>query len=163
MELKASEGTAGALLVYLENCGNPNNVGAAIRSAEAAGVSAVALSPGSADPYSAKALRASMGSAFRMPVVRDVPITAFAGFARSVGMVTVGADVTAVGNHTEFDWKTAVALVLGSEAHGLSREALDAVDHRVRIDMANDVESLNLAVSAGILLFEAKRQRDSAA
>jgi TrmH family RNA methyltransferase len=154
-ELSARDG----LFVYLARANNPSNLGALIRSAEAAGVSGVIVSPGSADPFSPKAVRASMGSIFRMPVYTNVSLEATASWASSKSIRTVGADISAVRSYTEVDWKSSHLVVFGSEANGLAKEELEKLDEVIFIPMENRVESLNLAVSAGIILFEAKRQR----
>lgn len=151
------EGTGG--LVYLSKINNPSNLGAVMRTAEAAGARGIITSPGSADPFSPKALRASMGSAFRLPVYMNVSINDAVAFARGSGVRTVAADVSARKSYTETDWRAPAMLIFGSEAHGLNAEELAMMDEVVQIPMDNSVESLNIAVSVGILLFEAKRQR----
>jgi len=147
------------LLVFLSRINNPSNLGAVVRTAEASGAAGILISPASADPFSPKALRASMGSAFRLPIYCDVPLEEAAQFARENGIKMIAADVKAARSYTEVDWRPPIMLVFGSEAHGLDDLELSLVDEKVFIPMENDVESLNLAVSAGILLFEAKRQR----
>lgn len=144
--------------LYLVEINNPSNLGAVLRTAEAAGVANVLISRNSADPYSPKALRASMGSAFRLNIATDVSIEQAISAARENGMATIGADVDAPTNYVDLDWTKARMLVVGSEAHGLSEKDKNSLDELVTIPMANGVESLNLAVSVGVILFEAKRQ-----
>jgi RNA methyltransferase, TrmH family len=156
-DFSASDG----LFVFLNRANNPSNLGALIRSAEAAGVSGVIVSPGSADPFSPKAVRASMGSIFRVPVYTNVSLEAAVSWARSKSIRTVAADISAVRSYTEVDWSKPHLVVFGSEARGLEKEELEKLDDKILIPMENGVESLNLAVSAGIILFEAKRQRSS--
>lgn len=148
-----------SLYVYLNKVNNPANLGAVIRTAEAAGAAAVITSPGSADAFAPKALRASMGSGFRLPVIADVALEEAIDLADQKGIRVVGADISGTRDYTEFDWKNGAMLVIGSEAHGLNSEELSRLGAIVMIPMENNVESLNLAVSTGILLFEAKRQR----
>ena len=146
-------------LIYLSRISNPSNLGALVRTAEAAGTAGLITSPGSADPYSPKALRASMGSALRLPIFTDIGIEEAIDLARDSGIRSFAADIRAHRSYTDADWRSPAMLVFGSEAHGLSAHELAIVDEVVHIPMENSVESLNLAVSAGILLFEAKRQR----
>lgn len=147
------------VVIFLDRTNNPSNLGAVVRTAEAAGACAVIISPGSTDAFSPKVLRASMGSAFRLPVVEGVGLRRAVEWAGVSGMVATAADPRAETAYTGIDWTTPRLLVLGSEAHGLDDQALALVDERIRIPIDNAVESLNLAVSAGVLLFEARRQR----
>lgn len=151
------------LFVYLNKVNNPSNLGAVLRTAEAAGASGVVTSPGSTDIYSPKALRASMGSAFRLPVFTSVGLREAIDVVHRLGIRTIAADVSGKESYTEADWRGGRMLVLGSEAHGLEADELTLVDQTILIPMENAVESLNLAVSAGIILFEAKRQRKASA
>jgi len=146
------------LWVCLEKPNNPSNLGAVLRTAEAAGVRGVILTANSADPFASKALRASMGSAFRIPIALVEGFSDLLEMAR-LSSVTVAAMV-ASGNcdYLEVDWTKPTLLVVGSEADGLSKEIADATDKLIRVEMKEPVESLNLAVSAGVVMFEAKRQ-----
>ena len=146
------------LWVYLCEVNNPSNLGAVMRTAEAAGVMGVIVSLNSADPYSPKSLRASMGSAFRVPIVEDVGIDLALATAKKKGIETIAVDARGEKSYLDVDWNTPSLLVFGSEAQGLSEEVLSSADERIKIPMDGNVESLNLAVSAGIILFEAKRQ-----
>lgn len=154
-------GLAGSPLpmaLYFSEVNNPSNLGAVLRTAEAAGVAGVITSRGSADVYSTKALRAAMGATFRLPVVEGVFFDDVLKWAGDRELITTAAVATAELRYTELDWKMPRLLIVGSEAHGLSKNQLEAVTEKIRIPLENDVESLNLAVAAGILMFEAKRQ-----
>lgn len=144
--------------LYLSEINSPANLGAVLRTAEAAGVREVLLSANSADPFSPKALRASMGAAFRLKITTGCVFDDVAATAARHNLLTTGADAGAKSSYTDVDWKVPRLLVIGSEAHGLGPKQKEAVDEIVSIPMANDVESLNLAVSVGVILFEAKRQ-----
>ncbi|HEX6280534.1 MAG TPA: RNA methyltransferase [Pyrinomonadaceae bacterium] len=148
-------------VVLIHQVNNPSNLGALVRTAEAAGASGLITTNGSADAFSPKALRASMGSAFRLPIVERVDLSEAIEWARSHGLVTTAADISGAANYTDVDWTVPRLLVFGSEAHGLGERELELIDENILIPMENEVESLNLAVSAGIVLFEAKRQRDA--
>ena len=136
-----------SLVIVADRLGDPGNAGTIIRSAEAAGADAVVLTPGSVDPYNPKVVRASAGSLFRVPVVTaaldEVPM-------RRLGTSSHHGD-----DYTTVDLVAPVALVIGNEAHGLSGDT--ALDGWVTIPVA--VESLNAAMAATVLVFEAARQR----
>jgi TrmH family RNA methyltransferase len=154
--------TAGTIpqIIFLNEINNPSNLGAVIRTAEAAGIHGVIVSNGSADVFSPKALRAAMGSSFRLPIWENVIFRDAMRWAAENRLTTIAADVSPAASYAAVEWDRPVLVIFGSEAHGLTTEQLLAVDEKIRIPMARAVESLNLAVSAGIILFEAKRQRD---
>ncbi len=147
------------IVIYLKEINNPSNLGAVIRTAEAAGVTGVIISDGSADVYSPKALRASMGSCFRLSIVDMFGLPEMTVWAVQSGLRTIAADISGDVPYFDFDWLEPVLLVFGSESHGLSKDELVSIDEVIKIPMDNNVESLNLAVSSGIILFEARRQR----
>ena len=147
------------LIAALEALQDPGNVGTIIRAAEAAGASGVIVSPGTAEPYGPKALRASMGSAFRLPVARGTALASAAAQARSRGMAVVAADAGGPLRYTDFDWTRPALLLIGNEGAGLSSEARALADESISIPLAPPVESLNAAVAAAVILFEAARQR----
>jgi TrmH family RNA methyltransferase len=147
------------LLVVLDGINNPVNVGAILRSAEAAGATGVITTGNSSDPFSPKALRGAMGSAFRLPIWSGASYEEALNWCADHKIKTVGADLNGAKQHTDVDWTTAKALVMGPESNGLSAEQVQQLDEAVRIPMQGEVESLNVAVAAGILLYEANRQR----
>lgn len=146
------------LVLFLKEINDPANLGAAVRAAEAAGVAGIILSPSSADPYSPKALRAAMGSAFRLPIVTEIGLDDAKNWASANKLRTTAADIGGDKNYVDIDWTQRRLLIMGSEAHGLRAEDLSQIDDVVTIPMSNDVESLNLAVSAGVVMFESRRQ-----
>lgn len=147
------------LVVLLHRVNNPSNLGAVIRTAEASGVVGLITTDGSADAFSPKSLRASMGSAFRLPVIEGLEFDSALAWARDNGLTSTATDISAKSSYVGVDWKLPRLIVFGSEAHGLSSDELASIDEKILIPMENEVESLNLAVSSGIVLFEAKRQR----
>ncbi len=149
------------ITLLLHEVNNPSNLGAIFRTAEAAGVSGVITTQGSADVFSPKALRAAMGANLRLPIWEKAERAAAFEWARKQGMLITAADISAETSYTSIDWTRPRLLIFGSEAHGLDAETLKLVDEITYIPMENGVESLNLAVSSGILLFEAKRQADA--
>ncbi|QQS33063.1 MAG: RNA methyltransferase [Acidobacteriota bacterium] len=150
------------LVLMLENVRDPANVGSVLRAAKAAGVSAVLLTETSADPFSPKALRASMGAAFGIPIYPNLAIGDVMKAAKVKGYRAAAAAGKGNTYHWDVDWSVPTLLMLGSEGDGLSRAALDDADITVTIPMQNDVESLNLAVSCGVIVFEAFRQKHAA-
>jgi TrmH family RNA methyltransferase len=146
-------------LVILHEINNPVNVGAIIRTAEAAGVTGVIVTAHSSDPFSAKGLRGAMGAAFRLPIWAGAKFDAVIDYCRRQNIYAVCADAHAERLHTEIDWRKSIALIVGSESEGLSAEEIQAGDVAVRIPMQGKTESLNVAVATGIILYEAARQR----
>lgn len=139
-------------VVVADRLSDPGNLGTILRSAEAAGVDAVALTPGSVDPYNPKTVRASAGALFHVPVV-----TADLDALRAAGLRLLGASSHQGQAHTTVDWTGRLAVVVGNEAHGLPDDA--AVDGWVRIEHQGRAESLNVAMAATVLVFEAARSR----
>ncbi len=139
------------LVVVADRLGDPGNLGTILRSSEAAGVDAVALTPGSVDPFNPKVVRASAGAIFHVPV-----LTATLAEVRAAGYRLVGSSSHRGGRHADVDWSGRVAIVLGNEAHGLSDDA--PVDEWVRIEHQGRTESLNVAMAATLLVFEAARR-----
>lgn len=148
------------LLLAAIDIQDPGNLGAVIRAAEAGGASGVIATPGGADPFGWKALRGAMGSAFRLPIVSATP-REVVDRARSARLQVAAA----VGHgHTpmyDADFTRPTLILLGSEGHGLPPALVDDADVRVSIPMAPRVESLNVAVAAALLVYEARRQRES--
>jgi RNA methyltransferase, TrmH family len=147
------------LLVLLDGINNPVNVGAILRSAEAAGATGVITTGNSSDPFSPKALRGAMGSAFRLPIWSGASYEEALNWCADHKIKTVAADLSATKQHTEIDWKGPRALVVGTESTGLSPEQIRMADETVRIPMLGKVESLNVGVATALLLYEAHRQR----
>ncbi|MFZ0061881.1 MAG: RNA methyltransferase [Pyrinomonadaceae bacterium] len=149
------------LLVILDGINNPVNVGAILRSAEAAGATGVITTGESSDPFSPKALRGAMGSAFRVPIWSGATYQEALNWCSERKIKTVCSDLSATTVHTKIDWNESRALILGPESTGLSEDQVRMADERVKIPMHGEVESLNVGVAAAILLYEAARQRNS--
>lgn len=140
---------------------DPGNVGAIIRAADAAGATGMVVTRGSADPLGWKALRGSAGSAFRLPLAAGMdPLDACAR-ARASGLQVIATCPAGGRDLHDLDLTQPLFLLLGGEGPGLSPELLAQADCRLRIPLRAPVESLNVAVAAGIILFEARRQRQS--
>ncbi len=136
-------------------------MGAVLRSGEAFGAAAALLTPGCAWPFSPRALRASAGSAFRLPVCPRVPAGAAIAWARQHGIALAGAEARGGEAPESLGAVRPVALVIGSEGRGISPELAAALDHRITLPLAGRVESLNAAVAAGVLLHVLTRRTGS--
>jgi len=147
------------LVVVAVGVQDPGNLGGLLRTAEAAGASGAYLTAGTADPFSWKALRGSMGSAFRVPHHRGLEAHEVLRRLRARGVAVLATAGEGGRPYDRADWRRPVALLLGREGAGLPEELLRAADERVSIPMGGRAESLNVGVAAGILLFEAARQR----
>jgi TrmH family RNA methyltransferase len=147
------------LLVVMHGINNPVNVGAILRSAEAAGSTGVIATANTADPFSAKAIRGAMGSAFRLPIWAGPSYPQVLTWCNKHNVKPISADVNATKLYTDIDWKISRALILGTESSGLTLEEVTAAGETVKIPMRGSVESLNVAVAAAIMLYEAARQR----
>lgn len=150
---------ASPLIVVMHGINNPVNSGAIMRTAEAAGATGVITTTGTTDPFSPKSLRGAMGAAFRLPVLAGLDFNKALAWCRDLKVQTVCAAAKATKSYLEIDWQLPSALILGQESTGLSAEEIAAADESVRIPMKGATESLNVAVAAGIILFEASRQR----
>jgi TrmH family RNA methyltransferase len=142
-------------VLILDNLRDPGNMGTILRTAAAAGVEVVLLSPGSVDAYNPKVLRGGMGAHFRIPIL-EASWTRIATYCRELTVYL--ADMQGDVAYDAADWQQAWALIVGSEAHGESDEAASLASQRVYIQMASETESLNAASAAAIILFEAARQ-----
>ena len=150
---RASVGLAEANFVLVADALNdPGNLGTILRSAEAAGVDAVVLTPGSVDPFNPKVVRASAGALFHVPVVSATLLV-----VNEAGLRVVGTSSHRGARHTDANWSGRVAIALGSEAHGLAEDAM--VDDWVRIEHRGRAESLNVAMAATLLVFAAAERR----
>jgi len=145
------------LLLVIDGVQDPGNVGSLIRSAHALGAAAVLTVEGTGDPFGPKALRASAGACFRLPVARPARAAQVAGLLADHGVRLVGADPRGDLFPWEVDFTGKVALAVGNEAAGLG-PALRGGE-LVRIPMAPTAESLNAAAAGAVLLYEAMRQR----
>jgi len=146
-----------SLILLLDRLADPGNLGTILRSAEAAGVDLVMLAPGTVDAYSPKVVRAGMGAHFRLSLIT----------AEDWGQVSTYLDKRAVwlaeaGRGRPYyavDWTRPSALIIGGEAEGASEQATSLATGHIHIPMRGPVESLNAAMAASVILFEALRQR----
>ena len=141
--------------LILDGISEPGNMGAILRAATAAGVDIAILAPGCVDPYNSKAMRSGMGAHFQLPIV-EAPWNEVRGYCARLAIFC--ADAHADLDYADVDWREDWALIIGGEAHGLSRQARKAARSSISIPLANATESLNAAAAAAVILFEARRQ-----
>jgi TrmH family RNA methyltransferase len=150
------------MVLVAVNVQDPGNVGALLRVAEAAGAGAVFVSGESANPFSWKALRGSMGSALRLPVMHGIQPDAVLEMLRRHRVRTIAAVPHGGADPDQIPWRGRVAVVVGGEGPGLADDIVALCEERVTIPMSPTVESLNVAVAAAILLYAGRRQRGEA-
>jgi 23S rRNA (guanosine2251-2'-O)-methyltransferase len=158
-EVLAAPRNSSPLLVILEGLEDPHNVGAIIRTAEAVAADAVIMIDGKGAPISASVHKASAGALSHMRVCKVKSLVKTLDLLHERGFSVVAADMEAEHNHTDIDWTRPTVLVMGAEGSGLGSETRKRCDRIVRIPMAGCVESLNVSVAAGVMLYEAMRQR----
>ena len=145
-----------SLALVVDRLRDPGNLGSILRSANAAGVEQVILAPKTVDPYNPKVVRGAMGAHFQLPIVA----LSWPEIAETLaGVQILLADVRAEQAYCEVDWTQPSALIIGGEARGASREARELAAAAISIPMPGEAESLNAAVAASVILFEAARQR----
>ncbi len=147
------------IIVLLDGIEDPHNLGAILRSAVAAGAAGAIVPTQGSAPLGATALKASAGTAVRIPVARVHDPGATCEALKERGYWIVGAAGEGDTPYTTYDWNRATVLAIGSEGSGLSAKVRRACDALVHIPMQGPAESLNASVAAGILLFEAVRHR----
>ena len=148
--------------LLLENLQDPGNLGTIARTAAAAGADGIWLNRTSVDPENPKVLRASAGQWFRLPIALCDDAAAEVERHRQGGARAIATDPEAPQAYWDVDLAMPILLLLGNEGAGLSEELLARADARVRIPQEANVESLNVAIAAALLLYEARRQRDRA-
>ncbi len=148
-----------ALVVAPVDVQDPGNLGALLRAAEAGGATGAVVCGASASPFSWKAVRGSMGSVLRLPVAAGVEPETLLTCARALGLRSIAAVPRRGEPPDAIEWRGRVVLFVGGEGPGLSPGVIARCDVRTTIPMEPPVESLNVAVAAGLLVYEARRQR----
>jgi 23S rRNA (guanosine2251-2'-O)-methyltransferase len=155
--IEAAEGRA--LILVLDGVQDPHNLGACLRSAAAAGVTAVIIPKDKAAPINATVRKTSAGAADRIPVISVTNLARTLRTIKEAGVWVYGLDGEATGSIHAVDFRGNVALVLGGEGEGMRRLTREHCDALVKIPMPGDMESLNVSVATGVALFEVVRQR----
>jgi RNA methyltransferase, TrmH family len=144
------------LALVLDRITDPGNLGTILRTALAAGVEAVLFTEGTVDAYSPKVVRSAMGAHFHLPMLMSSVVE----IPRHLkGLELFLADMRGERSYFDVDWRTPLSLIIGSEANGVQPAVENLVDHRVRVPMPGDTESLNAAVTTAVILYEIIRQR----
>ncbi|MDJ0774972.1 MAG: RNA methyltransferase [Mastigocoleus sp. MO_167.B18] len=157
--LRSQEVPFSGLLLALETIQNPGNLGTMIRTAAAAGTSGLLLSEDSVDLDNPKVLRASAGQWFRLPMKTTSNLEATILKAKQADMQVVATLPTSSLSYWDVDWCKPSVILLGNEGAGLSDKLVAVSDIQVNIPLALGVESLNVAIAAALMLYEAQRQR----
>lgn len=147
------------LLLVVENMQDPGNLGALLRTGEAAGVDGIILTKESVDIYNPKTVRASMGAIYRMKYSYTDSITGVIEELKRLDIATYAAHLEGKAYFTEIDFTSPTAFLIGNESKGLEAHTGDRACEKIKIPMCGRVESLNAAMAAGLLIYEAQRQR----
>jgi TrmH family RNA methyltransferase len=144
--------------VVLDRLQDPGNIGTIIRTADAAAYSLVVCLKGTADLFSPKVVRSATGSLFRVPVIMVDSERSLLEFAKATGKKLVATCLDAKSYYYQENLKDNIGLIVGNEGNGISQSLIDASDLKIKIPMASNIESLNVAVAAAIVMYENMRQ-----
>ncbi|MCI9338469.1 MAG: RNA methyltransferase [Lachnospiraceae bacterium] len=147
------------LLVVLEDLQDPGNLGTIVRTGEGAGITGIVMNDTTVDIYNPKTIRATMGSIYRVPFVRVEDLPGAVRRMREKGICVYAAHLAGETYYDSFSFRQGSAFLIGNEGRGLGRELANCADSLLKIPMEGHVESLNAAVSAALLMYEARRQR----
>ena len=156
--IAGKEGRA-SLLMVLDNLQDPGNLGTILRAGEAAGVTGVVMSSDCVDIYNPKVIRSTMGSIYSMPFIYVEDLPTVVKMLGEKEIHTYAAHLKGKRSYEEEDFTKGTAFLIGNEGNGLRDEVADAAEIYVKIPMCGEVESLNAAIAASVLMFEAARQR----
>ncbi|MDO4266899.1 MAG: RNA methyltransferase [Eubacteriales bacterium] len=158
-QVTAAEDGEQPLLMILERLQDPGNLGTILRAGEGAGVTGILMDSATADIYSPKVIRSTMGSVLRMPFFYAEDLCGTLKILKKQGISLYAAHLDGTNSYDRETYLGASGFLIGNEGNGLSEEAAALADRLVRIPMKGKVESLNAAVAASVLMFEAARQR----
>lgn len=148
------------LLILLEDLQDPGNLGTIVRTGEGAGITGVIMSADTVDIYNPKTIRSTMGSIFRVPFVYVEDIGQTVRVLQENGICVYAAHLQGQDYYSSFSFTGGTAFLIGNEGNGLCRETADLADSYLKIPMEGQVESLNAAIAASLLMYEAHRQRN---
>jgi len=148
-----------ALLVILEDLQDPGNMGTIMRTGEGAGISGIILSKDCVDIYNPKTIRATMGSVYRVPFIYVEELADVLKLLKDKQIKTFAAHLDGKEYYDNMNFKESTAFLIGNEGNGLKEQTAKAADSYIKIPMEGKVESLNAAVAASLLIYEASRQR----
>ena len=153
--LADSEGT----FLLLENLQDPGNLGTIVRTGEGAGVRGIIMTADTVDIFNPKTIRSTMGSVYRVPFIYVETLTEVVEKMKEKNIPVYAAHLKGQKNYYEFDYRKGCAFLIGNEGNGLKKETADLADDYLKIPMQGQVESLNAAIAASVLMYEAYRQR----
>ena len=148
-----------AFIMFIENLQDPGNLGTILRAAEGAGVTGIVMSQGTVDIYNPKTIRSTMGSIYRVPFVYTDDIIGSIKKAQAKGVKVYAAHLEGKNSYDSLELKEKSGFIIGNEGAGISSETAEAADLLMIIPMQGQVESLNAAVAATVLMYETARQR----
>jgi TrmH family RNA methyltransferase len=154
------EGQGVPLFLIVEGLQDPGNLGTILRTGEGAGVSGVIMSKDTVDIFNPKTIRSTMGSIYRVPFFYADDIVQTVKALQKDGIKVYAAHLKGEESYSRCDYTGGTAFLIGNEGNGLSEELSEAADNYIKIPMKGQVESLNAAVSASLLMYEAARQRE---
>ena len=146
-------------IVILDRLQDPGNVGTIIRTADAAGVAGIITMKGTVDPFSPKASRSAAGSIFRVPIVEVSDADSLRKALNTLGAIGIALDLDGAVDLYDMTEECRVAIMVGNEGAGLSRDLLEISDIRIKIPMREGIESLNAAMAFGIVIYERVRRK----
>ena len=146
-------------LLILESIQDPGNLGTMLRTGEGAGISGVVMNHTTVDLFNPKTIRSTMGSIYRMPFYYAEDILKAIRKIKDAGIKVYAAHLDGEKSYDEEDYAFSCAFLIGNEGNGLREETSKMADHYIIIPMSGEVESLNAAIAASVLMFEVKRQR----
>ncbi len=147
-------------ILVLDKISDVRNFGAITRTAECAGVHCIIIPKKGAAQLNTDAIKTSAGALFKIPICKSTNIRETGLFLKENGLKIVAATEKGYENYIKVDYRTPLAIVLGSEEKGISFDLLGLADHKVSIPVKGTVESLNVSVAAGIIMYEALKQRE---
>lgn len=146
-------------LLVLDNLQDPGNLGTIVRTSEGAGVNGIIMSAGCVDIYNPKTIRSTMGSIYRVPFYYAEDLERAVEEMKRKGIHTYAAHLLGKKDYDQEDYRTSCAFFIGNEGNGLREEIANAAQTYIKIPMSGQVESLNAAIAASVLMFEVRRQR----
>lgn len=145
--------------ILVDRVQDPGNMGTIIRTAHASGALGIITTKGTVDIYNDKTLRSTMGSIFNIPIIEDIDLKLLNNL-KSMGFKLIVSSLDTDNNFYDIDLKTKAIIAVGNEGNGISNEISRLGDEKVKIPMPGGAESLNVAVSAAIMMYEAVRQKN---
>jgi len=144
-------------ILILDQVQDPGNMGTIIRTAVAAGFQSLIITKGSVDVFNLKVLRSTMGAIYSIPFIKDVDLDKLKTMLNNKKQYIYAADLNTEQYYNELKYKRPLSLIIGNEAHGIREELLDLANQKVKIPIRGDIESLNAAVAAGLIMYEILR------